>query len=218
MNPAINILLVDDHEVVRLGFKMLLSSYPQIGEIHTSCCGEEALTHCRMFQPDVVVMDLSMPGIGGLEAIRRILRDSPETIILVYSNHEATIYAQRSFQAGARGYINKNRAAESLAEAIFTVSEGEMYCEKPLTDTHSSRKDALNKTHQIEQKIESLSPREFDVFCLLARGMNTREISDNLCLGYKTIANYSSQIKNKLNANTLVDLTYIAMNSGLIKL
>ncbi|WP_292957322.1 MULTISPECIES: response regulator transcription factor [unclassified Neptuniibacter] len=218
MKSTINILLVDDHEVVRLGFQMLLSSYPQIGEISTSCCGEEALTHCRMYQPDVVVMDLSMPGIGGLEAIRRILRSSPDTIILVYSIHEAAIYEQRSIQAGARGYINKNRAAEVLAEAIFTVSQGEMYSELPSADTHNSLKPASSETDPIEQKIESLSPREFDVFCLLAKGMNTREISENLCLGYKTIANYSSQIKNKLNANTLVDLTYIAMNSGLIKL
>lgn len=212
----LNILLVDDHAVVRAGFRMLLSSYEFIDQINDLSSGEEALRCYELLTPDVVVMDLSMPGIGGLETIRRLTKEHPSAIVLVYSIHESNIYIEHALQAGAKGYINKNSAAEILAEAICKVSRGESYTDPEFTDYEPDQIQAENNISN-DRSVENLSPREFDVFCLLAKGLNAHEISDNLCLGYKTVANYSTQIKNKLNANTTVDLTHIAMMSGVLK-
>ncbi len=212
----LNILLVDDHAVVRAGFNMLLSSYEFIDKITDAASGEEALRCYKQLTPDVVVMDLSMPGIGGLETIRRLTKEHPDAIVLVYSIHESSIYIEHALQAGAKGYINKNSAAEILAEAICKVSRGESYTDTEFSDDEPDLLQAKSNI-SCDRSVENLSPREFDVFCLLAKGLNAHEISDNLCLGYKTVANYSTQIKNKLNANTTVDLTHIAMMSGVLK-
>jgi len=219
MNNKINILLVDDHAVVRAGFKMLLSSYEFAGDIFDVCSGESALREYPGLTPDIVVMDLSMPGIGGLETIRRLKRTHPEAVVLVYSIHDSNIYVEHALQAGAQGYINKNSASEVLAEAIQAVSKGETYAH-PSGSVDSEKFNTQSSIREEEKtkSVDSLSPREFDIFCLLAKGLNAREISNQLCLGYKTVANYSTQIKNKLNVNTTVDLTHIAMINGILKI
>ena len=219
MNNKIKILLVDDHAVVRAGFKMLLSSYDFAGDIFDVSSGESALREYSNLSPDIVVMDLSMPGIGGLETIRRLKHTHPNAVVLVYSIHDSNIYVEHALQAGAQGYINKNSAAEVLAEAIQAVSKGEIYTLQP-SSVDSEKRDAQSCISEEEKtkSVDSLSPREFDIFCLLAKGLNAREISNQLCLGYKTVSNYSTQIKNKLNVNTTVDLTHIAMINGILKI
>ena len=219
MKNKIKILLVDDHEVVRAGFKMLLSSYDFAGDIFDVSSGESALREYPNLSPDIVVMDLSMPGIGGLETIRRLKSSHPKATVLVYSIHDSNIYVEHALQAGAQGYINKNSAAEVLAEAIQAVSQGEIYTHQPGSIV-SEKCDVQSCIHEEEKgrSVDALSPREFDIFCLLAKGLNAREISNQLCLGYKTVSNYSTQIKNKLNVNTTVDLTHIAMINGILKL
>lgn len=128
----IKVMLVDDHIVVRAGFRMLLASQNYIGEIVDIDRGELAVNEYKRFAPDVVVMDLSMPGIGGLEAIRRLYKHDPQVLILVYSIHDENIYVERALQAGARGYICKNSAAEILAEAVSLISSGKRYLEPGL--------------------------------------------------------------------------------------
>lgn len=216
MINKLNILLVDDHEVVQAGFKMLLSSYEQFDRIDTANSGEEAIQLYRKLQPDIVVMDISMPGIGGLEAIRKIVKTSSDAMILVYSIHDSAVYTERALQAGARGFINKNSAANCLAEAILSVSAGNIFLDKAQPTVDLSVRNEKENTNP-STPVELLSPKEFDVFCLLAKGLNGHEISANMCLGYKTIANYSTRIKNKLNANTTVELTHIALASGVLK-
>ena len=214
MSEKLKVLLVDDHTVVRAGFRMLLSSQEFIDQIMDVDRGELACQHYNGFQPDVVVMDLSMPGIGGLETIRRLIQLNSNAVVLVYSIHDEAIYVERALQAGARGYVSKNSAAEVLAEAVSVVASGKQYIEEGLLPEQNN---TLHDEDKLREVVDVLSPREFDVFCLLAKGMTAREAATDLCLGYKTVANYSTQIKNKLNASTAADLARIAMTLGIIK-
>ena len=211
----IKVLLVDDHAVVRAGFRMLLSAQDFIGEISDVDRGEMVTQEYTRFQPDVVVMDLSMPGIGGLEAIRRLMKQNNNARVLVYSIHDEAIYVERAMQAGAKGYVSKNSAPEILAEAVQAVVKGELYIESGLrVETGHIAQD---ETEQYREVVDLLSPREFDVFCLVAKGMTAHEAAEQLCLGYKTVANYNTQIKHKLNVSTAAELAHIAMVLGIIK-
>lgn len=215
MNSKISVLLVDDHEVVRAGFRILLSSQPFIGDIMDVNRGELVGQEYERLQPDVVVMDLSMPGIGGLETIRRLHKQDPKAVVLVYSIHDEAIYVERALQAGARGYVSKNSAAEVLAEAVKAVAEGKQYVEeKLLPEIDDVRHMDIEHYREV---VDLLSPREFDVFCRLAKGMTAHEAANDLHLGYKTVANYNTQIKSKLKVNTAAELANIAVVLGLIK-
>lgn len=214
-NNKISVLLVDDHQVVRAGFRMLLSSQAFIGEIMDVDRGEMVAQEYERVQPDVVVMDLSMPGIGGLETIRRLHKQDANAVILVYSIHDEAIYVERALQAGASGYVSKNSAAEVLAEAVKSVAEGKRYIEeKLLPEVDDVRFVDIEHYREV---VDLLSPREFDVFCHLARGKTAHEVAAELHLGYKTVANYNTQIKSKLKVNTAAELANIAVVLGLIK-
>lgn len=211
----ISVLLVDDHAVVRAGFRMLLASQPFIGDITDLNQGELVSQEYERLQPDVVVMDLSMPGIGGLEAIRRLHKQDPKAVVLVYSIHDEAIYVERALEAGAMGYVSKNSAAEVLAEAVKTVADGKRYIEEQLMPEIDDVRH--NDIEHYRKVLDLLSPREFDVFCRLAKGMTAHEVAADMHLGYKTIANYNTQIKNKLRVNTAADLANIAVVLGIIK-
>ena len=213
MNKPIKVLLIDDHAVVRAGFQLLLSSVEDIDVIAEADRGERA---CRLYadkQPDVVVMDLSMPGIGGLETIRRLCSRDAEAKILVFSIHDEMVYVNRALQAGAKGYITKSSAPEILVEAVQHIAAGKAYIESVLIKSTA----VLNDSYEHKSKVSALSVREFDIFKLLAKGLTTHEIADELCLGNKTVANYSTQIKSKLKVSTLAELAHIAIVSGVIK-
>jgi DNA-binding NarL/FixJ family response regulator len=213
-NENIKVLLVDDHIVVRAGFRMLLASQNYIGEIVDIDRGELAVNEYKRFAPDVVVMDLSMPGIGGLEAIRRLYNHDPQVLILVYSIHDENIYVERALQAGAKGYICKNSAAIILAEAVALIASGKRYIEPGLLSDNNS--SCLKEPKRFSNEIYNLSPREFDVFRLISKGFNAHSVAQQLCLSYKTICNYNTQIKNKLNARTSADLAIIAREFKII--
>lgn len=214
-NNKIKVLLVDDHEVVRAGFRILLSSQSFIGQISDLDRGELVTQEYERFKPDVVVMDLSMPGIGGLETIRRLQKLDSDAVILVYSIHDEAIYVERALEAGAMGYVSKNSAAEVLAEAVKSVAEGKRYIEESLLpEVDDVRHDNIEHYRKV---LDLLSPREFDVFCRLAKGMTAHEVAADMHLGYKTIANYNTQIKSKLRVNTAADLANIAVVLGIIK-
>ncbi|MBI2970123.1 MAG: response regulator transcription factor [Gammaproteobacteria bacterium] len=208
----IRVLLADDHAVVRAGYRMLLERTAEIRVIGEASSGEQA---CRIYleqKPDVVVIDLSMPGPGGLEAIRRIIARDPRARLLVFSMHDDTVFVDQAINAGARGYITKNCAPEVMVEAIRTVAAGRTFLEAAL-----AQRLAFRKIRGRDSPFSSLSTREFEICCLLAEGCNTSEIAKRLSLSYKTVANYSSQIKAKLNVGTAAELTRLAIRHNIVQ-
>ena len=219
MNPKINIILVDDHAVVRAGFKMLLAAGHTINVIGEASRGEQAIQIYQELQPDIVVMDLSMPGIGGLETIRRIMQRDPEALILVFSVHHEQVYINRALSAGAKGYITKQSHPEVLIAAIKQIALGELYIEQGLINYDNAELFESTATKYVDYKgiIDSFSAREFDVFLLLAKGLTAHKIADELCMGYKTAANYGTQIRSKLDVSSIAELAHIAIMSGMMK-
>ncbi len=213
MKDKIRVILVDDHAVVRAGFRMLLSAEADIDVIAEAERGEAA---CQLYleqQPDVMVLDLSMPGIGGLESIRRICNRDSNAKVLVFSVHDEMVYVDRAMNAGAKGYITKNSAPGILVEAIQQIAAGEIYIEQGLM----KNKLVENSETDYQTIVDALSPREFDVFLLLAKGLTAHKIADELCLGYKTVANYGTQIRSKLKVSSVAELAHIAMVLGVMK-
>ncbi len=219
MNTPIKIILVDDHAIVRAGFRMLLATEDTINVIAEAERGEQACQLYNELQPDVMVMDLSMSGIGGLEAIRRICHRDSNAKILVFSVHDESVYIDRAINAGAKGYISKNAHPDILIEAIQSVAVGDLYIEHGLIKQQLPVSTNQLPSGETDYKaiIESLSAREFDVFLLLAKGYTAHKIADELCLGYKTIANYGTQVKSKLKVSTVAELVHIAILLDMIK-
>lgn len=208
----IRVLLVDDHAVVRAGYQMLLQNTDDIEVVSEADSGELACKHYVDSEPDVVVMDLSMPGMGGLEAIRRIVARDSDARILVFSMHESTVFVEQALQAGARGYITKSSAPEVLIEAIRELAAGKSHI-----DSEIAQQLAFKKTKGEDTPFSDLSTREFEIFCLLAEGLNTSKISKRLSLSYKTVANYSTQIKSKLEVSTVAEIARIAIRYKIIE-
>lgn len=207
------VLLVDDHAVVRAGFKMLLAAVEGIEVIAEADRGEQAIQLQQKLQPDIVVMDLSMPGIGGLETIRRIMQRDPKAQILVFSVHHEQVYVQRALDAGAKGYITKNSAPNILPLAIDRIVQGQQYIEPGLL----KKTDEFTENQDYQKIVEQFSSREFDIFRLLAKGLTVHKIADELCLGYKTVANYVTQIKKKLQISSVAELAHVAVILGIMK-
>ncbi len=210
-NP-LRILLVDDHAVVRAGCKALLENQEDLRVIAEADSGEAA---CRQFiehTPDVVIMDLSMPGVGGIEAIRRIVSRQSDARVLVFSMHEDTLFVEQALQAGARGYIGKRRAPVVLVEAVRQIASGNIYI-----DPDIAQRLAYQKTKGSDSPLLALSTREFEILCLLAEGLSVNTIGNRLALSRKTVANYATQIKRKLKVETTSELTRLAIRHGLVK-
>lgn len=207
----INVMLVDDHAVVRMGFKMLLESDSEIKVIAEAESGELAIQRYVEFKPNVVVMDITMPGIGGLEAIERILAKDSAAKILVLSAHEDSVHPKRVLNAGAMGYLTKRSAAEELIKAIRTVATGKKYLEASV-----AQQMAIQQLSGDQNPVDVLSPREFEVFMALAKGKTTNEIAETLFLSPRTVGTHLYNIKQKLNANNSAEIALIAMRSGLL--
>lgn len=207
----INVMLVDDHAVVRMGFKMLLESAQDIKVIAEAENGESAIKLYVEHTPDVVVMDITMPGIGGMEAIERILIKAPHAKILVLSAHEDSVHPKRVLNAGAMGYLTKRSAAEELIKAIHTVATGKKYIEASV-----AQQMAIQQLSGEQNPVDVLSEREFEVFMSLAKGKTTNEIAETLFLSPRTVGTHLYNIKQKLNANNSAEIALIAMRSGLI--
>lgn len=213
MKAKIKVLLVDDHMVVRAGFKMLLADNEKIEVVAEADRGEQALQLIQEQHVDVIVMDLSMPGLGGLETIRRLRQRNNNANILVFSVHDEMVYVNRALEAGALGYISKNSAPELLTAAIEEIAQGRQYIEQGLVKKQTETSEIVD----YRTIIDSFSAREFDIFCLLAKGLTVHKVADELCLGYKTVANYGTQIRTKLKVSTLAELAHIALTLGLMK-
>lgn len=207
----INVMLVDDHAVVRMGFKMLLESASDIKVIAEAENGEQGVKGYLEHKPDVVLMDITMPGIGGLEAIERIMAKDSHAKILVLSAHEDSVHPKRVLNAGAMGYLTKRSAAEELIKAIRIIASGKKYLEASV-----AQKMAIQQISGETNPVDVLSEREFEVFMSLAKGRTTNEIADTLCLSPRTVGTHLYNIKQKLNANNSAEIALIAMRSGLI--
>ena len=209
---VINVMLVDDHAVVRMGFKMLLETDADIKVVCEAESGEQAIQRYVEFKPHVVVMDITMPGIGGLEAIERILAKDSAAKILVLSAHEDSVHPKRVLNAGAMGYLTKRSAAEEMIKAIRVVASGKKYLEAGV-----AQQMAIQQLSCDQNPVDVLSPREFEVFMALAKGKTTNEIAETLFLSPRTVGTHLYNIKQKLNANNSAEIALIAMRSGLLE-
>lgn len=212
MSKKVTIVLVDDHAVVRAGVKRLLEQEALFDVIGEADSGEKAYQMFGELKPDVMVMDLSMPGIGGLEAIRRILMRHERARILVLTMHEDLSFANQALKLGVKGYLIKNTLGDDLVKSIQTVSKGEVFLSDEI-----AKKMAMQSISGEQDPIHELSAREFEIFRLLAEGLEIDAIAATLNISSKTVSNYQTMIKQKLNINTPVELIRYAIKAGVIK-
>ncbi|HTR59411.1 MAG TPA: response regulator transcription factor [Casimicrobiaceae bacterium] len=205
----ISVLLVDDHAVVREGYKRLIERSPDLrvgGEASTASGAYRAFVET---DPDVTVMDISLPDLSGIEVLRHILARCANARVLMFSIHDETIYAERALAAGARGYLTKASAPDLLVEAVRTVVQGEVFLSPDVFAALDAR-----STERIDDAIGTLSTREFEIFRQLVNGLSVRQIAERLCLTCKTVSNYQTAIRQKLGAPTLTHLLQIAVRCG----
>lgn len=208
----IRTLLVDDHPVVRAGYKLLLEQGGEIVVIAEAESGEAACRYYADRMPDIVIMDLSLRGMSGLEAIRRIVSRDPNARILVFSMHEDAMFAEQALAAGARGYLTKSSAPHQLVDAAKHVAAGEFHLDRDI-----AQHLALQKAGGRSAALQALSTREFEIFCLLAAGETSPAIGKRLSLSPKTVANYATQIKAKLGVSTTAEIARLAIRQGIIE-
>jgi DNA-binding NarL/FixJ family response regulator len=206
--PRTTVLLVDDHAVVREGYHRLLERDPELQVIGEAGNAAEALHAVQTGKPDVVVLDIALPGVSGIEVLRRILAHRPEARVLMFSMYQDGIYANRALQAGARGFVSKASAPELLVKAVRAVARGEQFISPDV-------QSALERSASDNQVTSSLSPRELEVLRLLTQGFDIERIAERLGLSPKTAANHQSSIKQKLGAGNALQLLLIAQQLGL---
>ncbi len=205
---SIKVLLVDDHAVVRVGYKRYLELDTQIEVVGEAENGEQAYALLSELTADVIVMDLSMPGRGGLESIRHILQRYPEQRILVFTMHENAALAAQALRAGAKGYLTKSVSPDLIVDAIHQIMQGGQPIDADLA--------AAIKQSELESAPHlQLAPREFEIFRLLANGQSVDEIGQRLHIGVKTVSNYQTTIRQKLGVTTAIELHQYARQHGL---
>lgn len=209
----INVLLVDDHELVRTGIRKILDEVKGIkviGEVET---GEEAVQFCRKEEPDVVLMDMNMPGIGGLEATKKIIRFSPDTKVIVLTIHSEDPFPTKVMQLGAAGYLTKGAGPDEMVNAIRAVNSGQRYLTPEI-----AQQMALNQFKTADENpFNSLSERELQIMLMITRGEKVPNISEQLVLSTKTINSYRYRMFEKLKVSNDVELTHLAIRHGMLK-
>jgi two-component system, NarL family, invasion response regulator UvrY len=206
----ITVLLVDDHPALRAGLRSLLSSEPGIQVLADVACGEEAYTWYRTHRADVVVMDLSMAGYGGMEALRRILQFDPRARILVYSVHTSEVMLHRALALGALGYVTKGSNVDALITGIRELARGQGYVGPDMVSAMVRK-----RTTPEGGLLEQLSSREFQILILTAQGQGAAECAQALNLSEKTVRNHLTHIKSKLAAADTAALIRMAIRAGL---
>ena len=210
-NNKIKILLADDHAVVRAGYKMLFKNTSDIIVVAEADSSKDAYKKYCENDCDVVLMDLSMPDVSGLEAIFRITSCDSSAKILVITMHEELIFVEKAFNAGAKGYLTKSSAPDIIIKAIRTLYKGQKFIEEDM-----AQQLMFMNLRGDDSLLTSLSTREFQIFCFIAEGLDINEIAKRLSLGYKTVSNYSSQIKTKLNCRTAAEIARLAIKNNII--
>jgi two-component system invasion response regulator UvrY len=209
-HPPWTVLLVDACPVIRVGYRALLEGAQDFILVAEADTGEAALKAFLAQAPAVVIMDLALPGSGGIEAMRRILQRRPAAQILAFSPHEDIILVQQALRVGARGYVTKRSPPAVLVDAARQVAAGGVYLNADI-----AQHLAVQKTHGPSSPLAGLSTREFEIFSLLTSGETVLEVAQQLSLSGKTVANYATQIKAKLAVNSLAALTRLAIRLGL---
>lgn len=206
-----HLLVVDDHAIVRSGIRRLLGERADI-EVSEAASGEEAM-HAVLDRPvHLIVLDLNLPGLGGLELLRRLTRATPKTPILVFSQHAEAIYAAKALEAGAKGFVSKNAMPEEFLEAVDAVLAGDVAIEK------SIQREMAMRDMAEDAYLKPLTERDIEILRLLASGNSLSEIAAKLGIAYKTVANTLSRIKEKLGVGQTSDLIRIAIGRGLTDL
>jgi two-component system invasion response regulator UvrY len=206
----VTVLLVDDHAVVREGYRRLLERSPSIRVVGEAGDAQSAYLAFVQHQPHVTVMDISLPGASGIDALRRIRVRDPEACVLMFSMYEDPVFAARALQAGARGYVTKASAPDVLVEAVLTIARG-----RPYIASSIAQELALHKVTD-EPSTNGLSAREFEVLRMLVAGHTVAEIAHNLGVSSKTVANHQSILRHKLGAGTAVQLLQAAARLGIV--
>jgi DNA-binding NarL/FixJ family response regulator len=198
---SITVLLVDDHAVVREGYRRLLERSPGIAVVGEASTGADAVERSHELTPDIVVLDIALPGMSGIEAARRIRARAPDQRILVFSMYDDVIYADRALAAEVSGYVTKASAPEVLIDAVHAVARAGRYLSHDI-----AQKLALRRLDPARTPGQSLSSREFEILRLLVSGMPVSAVASEMGLNPKTVANHQSAIKQKLGAESPVDL------------
>jgi two-component system invasion response regulator UvrY len=210
MPSLVTVLLVDDHAVVREGYRRLLERDAKIQVVGEAANSMQAYERALSLDPEVIVMDIALPGASGIEAMRRILARRPQQCVLMFSMHDDAIFPARALEAGARGYVSKASAPEVLVDAISAVARGERYLSPDV-----QRVMAQQASSEAKSLVDTLTAREFEVLRLLARGDTVKRIGEKLGLSEKTVANHQSAIREKLGARNGVQLARVAAELGL---
>lgn len=214
MNP-VKVLLVDDHAVVREGYRRLLENDAAIRVIGEAADAAGAYRRFRESVPDVVVMDIALPGASGLEAMRRMLANREDARVLIFSMYEDAIYVKQALREGAFGYLTKASAPETLLTAVHRVAQGYRY----VSDDVARHVPALKDTQpDAADGVHALSAREFEILQLLVRGFSVNDIAAQLSVNQKTVANHQSSIKQKLGVENSAQLVLAAIKAGLVSL
>lgn len=205
-------MIVDDHDLVRTGIRRMLDDAQGISVVGEARSGEEAVKCARDNRPDVVLMDVKMPGIGGLEATRKLMRIDPDIKVLVVTVCDDDIFPSRLLQAGAAGYLTKGASCDEMVQAIRAVNSGQRYISPSVAQQLAFKH--LNDTD--ESPIDTLSERELQVMLMITKGLKPQEISDKLCLSPKTVNSYRYRLFEKLDVKNDVELTLLAIRHGLV--
>jgi two-component system, NarL family, invasion response regulator UvrY len=206
---TLKLLIVDDHPIMRSGLRRLLAAEGQ-PEIAEAANGQEAIANFREFRPDLVILDLNLPGISGLEVLGRLRVENPKVRVLVISMYDNPIYVARLLEAGALGYVSKNAPPEQVLEAVRRIAAGRSYIEPEM-----AQELAVANIRPVSDPLSRLSPRDLEILRLLADGSSLTEIAEAIGVSYKTVANHCSQLKAKLATPRMADLVRLAISCGL---
>ena len=207
----IRVLLVDDHPVVRAGYLRLLSQDPDIQVVAEASHADEGYQAFMAHKPDVTITDLSMPGVGGLGLLQKILAREPAARVLVCSMYDSSQVVQRAMQTGAKGFVSKNAQPEELVKAVHAIHAGQTYASE---NTMAQGEGAAFQDEA--QRIASLTAREYEIFRLLSQGKSVSDCADLMHLSQKTISNHQTQIKEKLQLSTLAAMVHLAQRHQLV--
>jgi DNA-binding NarL/FixJ family response regulator len=212
VNARATIMLVDDHAIVRQGYRTLLEKQATLRVVAEAGDGADAYRLYQEMRPDLVIMDLTLPRMGGLEGIRRILQWDSHARILVFTMHHNAAYAVQAMRAGAKGYMTKTGAPQDLVQAVFDVLQGKIALSADI-----DHELALSRIAEAGSVIDELTPREFDILRMLLTGKTVEDIAGILHLSRKTVANTHYQIKNKLGVSSDIALVLIALRHGVLE-
>jgi len=211
----IRVFLADDHEVVRSGLKRLLEDEDDITVVGEAGSGEEMLEKLQTLKTDIVLLDINMPGMGGLEATSRLLQFRRDLKIIVLTVQQGEPYPTRFLKAGAMGYVTKCCGADAIRTAVRTVAEGKPYICEPVAQQMAISKSVSRRS--LKSPFDGLSARELQIALMLSQGLKLQDISDNLCLSPKTVSTYRHRVYHKLGVESDVQLTHLALRYGVVE-